>query len=102
VQATWNAPNGEPRVGTLPGWKNATVGSQRKIWVDRDGDPTVRPRPHSRTVTDAAYAGAAAALGCSLPILLAYVLVRRRCDRIRDEMWDADWARMDADANPRS
>lgn len=102
VQATWTGPDGEPRVGTLPSWKNAAVGERRQIWIDRDGDPTVRPRPHSRTVTDAAYAGAAAALGCALPVLLAYVLVRRRCDRVRDEMWEADWARMDADANPRS
>ncbi|MEU8796766.1 hypothetical protein [Spirillospora sp. NPDC048819] len=104
VHATWPGENGEPRVGTLPSWKDAKVGAQRKIWVDRDGNPAVRPRPHSRTVTDAAYAGAAAVLGCGLPILVTYIFVRRRCDRHRDRMWEADWARMDADAghNPRS
>jgi hypothetical protein len=51
VQATWPGPGGEPRIGTLPSWKNVKVGAQRTIWVDRNGDPTVRPRPHSRTVT---------------------------------------------------
>lgn len=104
VQATWPGADGETHAGTLPSWKNAEVGSQRAIWVDREGDPTVRPRPHSRTVTDAGYAGAAAVLGCAVPVLGAYLLVRRRCDRHRDEMWEADWARMDADAghNPRS
>ncbi|RKS74777.1 hypothetical protein BZB76_3296 [Actinomadura pelletieri DSM 43383] len=104
VQASWQAPDGKVRSGTLPSWKNAKVGAQRVIWVDRSGDPTVRPRPHSRTVTDAAYAGAATVLGAAIPLGIAYLLVRRRCDRHRDEMWEADWARMDADAgqNPRS
>lgn len=98
VQASWPGPEGKARVGTLPSWKNVKVGAHRTIWVDREGDPTVRPRPHSRTVTDAAYAGAAAVLGCAMPVLLAYIVVRRRCDRHRDRMWEADWARMDADA----
>lgn len=104
VQATWPGADGKPRVGTLPSWKNAKVGAHRTIWVDREGDPTVRPRPHSRTVTDAAYAGAATVLACALPVLVAYILVRRRCDRHRADLWEADWARMDADAghNPRS
>ncbi|MFG2086370.1 hypothetical protein [Spirillospora sp. NPDC048824] len=104
VHATWAGENGENRVGTLPSWKGAKVGAQRRIWVDRDGNPAVRPRPHSRTVTDAAYAGTAAVLGCGLPVLVMYIVVRRRCDRHRDRMWEADWARMDADAghNPRS
>ncbi len=103
VQATWPGANGKPHVGTLPAWKNAKVGAQRTIWVDRNAEPTVRPRPHSRTVTDAVYAGAAAVLGCGIPVLSAYALVRRRCDRHRDAMWEADWARLDsAGHNPRS
>lgn len=102
VQATWRGPGGENRVGTLPSWKGAEIGAKRTIWVDGSGDLTVRPRPHSRTVTDAAYAGTAAAVGAGLPVLLVYVFVRNRCDRHRDRLWEADWARMDADANPRS
>ncbi|TDD62784.1 Rv1733c family protein [Actinomadura rubrisoli] len=104
VQATWPGADGKPRAGTLPSWKNAKVGAHRTIWVDRRAEPTVRPRPHSRTVTDAAYAATAAVLGVSMPLLLTYALVRRRCDRHRADLWEADWARMDADAghNPRS
>ncbi|GLZ10963.1 hypothetical protein Acsp04_11980 [Actinomadura sp. NBRC 104425] len=99
VQAVWpRAADGRTRTGTLPSWKGAAVGDRKRIWVDREGRPTVRPRPHSRTVTDAVYAGAAAALGVGAPVLLAYVVVRRRCDRYRDRMWDAAWARMDTDA----
>ncbi|QKG26344.1 Rv1733c family protein [Actinomadura verrucosospora] len=96
VQATWPGAGGAARTGTLPSWKNAKVGAHRTIWIDAKGDPTVRPRPHSRTVTDAAYAATAAVLGVGTPALLAYLMVRRRCDRRRDEMWEADWARMDS------
>ncbi|MBO2459591.1 Rv1733c family protein [Actinomadura violacea] len=96
VQATWPGAGGAPRTGTLPSWKNAKAGAHRTIWINAKGDPTVRPRPHSRTVTDAAYAATAAVLGVGTPVLLAYLLVRRRCDRRRDEMWEADWARMDS------
>lgn len=99
VRATWPRPvDGRPRTGTLPSWKGAEVGARKQIWVDREGRLAVRPRPHSRTVTDAVYAGGAAALAVGAPVLLAYVVVRRRCDRYRDRMWDAAWARMDADA----
>ncbi|GAA2156745.1 Rv1733c family protein [Actinomadura napierensis] len=96
VQAQWPGADGSIRTGTLPSWKKAEVGAHRTIWIDAKGEPTVRPRPHSRTITDAAYAATAAVLGVATPVLLAYVLVRRRCDRHRDALWEADWARMDA------
>ncbi|NDU77685.1 hypothetical protein GWI34_34500 [Actinomadura sp. DSM 109109] len=103
VQAAWRGADGRPHVGSLPAWKDAKVGAHRTIWVDRREEPTVRPRPHSRTVTDAVYAAGATVLGCALPVLIGYALVRRRCDRHRDEMWEADWARLDAAGhNPRS
>ncbi|WP_075895256.1 hypothetical protein [Actinomadura sp. CNU-125] len=103
VQATWPGPDGKPLAGTLPSWRGVEVGDRRTIWVDRAGEPTVEPRPHSRTVTDAVYAGTAAVLGGALPIAVAYGLVRRRCDRRRDALWDADWARLDAAGHgPRS
>ncbi|MFV2171788.1 hypothetical protein ACFHW2_05880 [Actinomadura sp. LOL_016] len=103
VQATWPGPGAKPTAGTLPSWRGVEVGDRRTIWVDRAGEPTVEPRPHSRTVTDAVYAGTAAVLGAALPTAVAYGLVRRRCDRRRDALWDADWARLDAAGHgPRS
>jgi hypothetical protein len=98
VQATWPGPGGKARTGTLPSWKGAKIGAQKRIWVDRQGRPAVRPRPHSRTVTDAAYAGGAAVLGVGSPLLLMYLFIRRRCDRHRYAQWEAAWARMDTDA----
>lgn len=98
VRARWLGPDGKAHVDSLPAWKNAKAGSTQRIWVDDAGKVAVRPRPHSRTVTDSVYAAGAAVLGVAFPILVAYGLVRRRCDRRRDDLWEADWARMDADA----
>ncbi|MQY02613.1 Rv1733c family protein [Actinomadura macrotermitis] len=98
VRATWTGSDGVVRTGTLPSWKNARAGARRAIWVDRQGVPVVRPRPHSRTVTDAGYAAVAGALAAGAPMLGAYLLLRRRCDRHRADLWEAAWARMDADA----
>lgn len=98
VRASWpdpSAPGGPPRVGVIPAWKGADPGTTRRIWVDGSGDLTVRPRPHARTVADTAYLASAAVLIAGIPVLLGYWLVRRRCDRRRYEMWDADWARLD-------
>lgn len=95
VQATWKAPDGTPRVGMIPAWKNVKVGAQQRIWVDPSGKLTVRPRPHSRTVVDAGYAATGAVLAAAIPPLTAYLLLRRRFDRRRDAMWDEEWARID-------
>lgn len=95
VLASWQAPDGTRRTGQLPAWKGARAGSRHQIWVDRAGAPVPRPRPHSRTVVDAGYAAAGAAMAAGLPLLCLYGLVRRRCDRRRYAAWDAEWARMD-------
>lgn len=98
VRATWpdpSTPNGPPRTGVIPAWKGATPGATRHIWVTGSGEPTVKPRPHSRTVADTAYITSATVLATGLPVLLVYWGVRFQCDRQRDKMWDADWARLD-------
>lgn len=95
VQATWQAPDGTARTGQIPAWKNVKPGARQRIWIDGTGRLTVRPRPHSRTVVDAGYAAAGAVLAAALPLLTAYLLIRRRCDRLRDALWDAEWARID-------
>lgn len=98
LRAHWTAPDGSARVGILTSWKKAKPGSRHTIWVDLKGTATTPPRPHGRTVTDSAYAATGAGLAAALPLVGVYLAVRRRCDRHRDALWDAGWARMDADA----
>src|SRR5690606_30213915 len=81
-RATGRDANGECRGAALPrSGRGAGAGAQHRIWVDRDDDPVVPPRPHSRTVTEAVYGGVAAILCCAPPIQLVHYLVRRRGDR---------------------
>ncbi|MFC5180830.1 Rv1733c family protein [Actinomadura harenae] len=98
LRAHWTAPDGSARVGVLTAWKNAKPGARHTIWVDLRGTATTPPRPHGRTVTDAGYAATGAGLAAGLPLFAVYLVVRRRCDRHRDALWEAAWARMDADA----
>jgi hypothetical protein len=116
VQATWPRPGARDttgnattntqaqatRTGTLPSWKDAMVGAKKRIWVTMNGEVTGQPRAHSRTVSDAGYTAASIVLIGAVPFLLAYVLLRRRCDRHRYKMWDAEWARMDAHRGRKS
>ncbi|REE99409.1 Rv1733c family protein [Thermomonospora umbrina] len=95
VRASWRAPDGGVRTGEIPAWRDARAGARQRIWVERDGTVTVRPRHHSRTLVDSGYATTGAALVTGLPLLGVYCLVRRRCDRVRDALWEADWARID-------
>ncbi|WP_018654963.1 hypothetical protein [Actinomadura flavalba] len=98
VKAIWPVPGGAVREGTLPAWKDAGIGDTHPIWVDEHGAPAVKPRPHSRSVSDAGYAASAALLAVAFPAGLAYWLLRRRCDRRRAALWDAAWSRLDSDA----
>ncbi|PKK13822.1 hypothetical protein [Thermomonospora sp. CIF 1] len=95
VPAVWRAPDGTVRKGLLPLAEDDRAGTHRWLWVDRTGRPTAPPRSRSRTVIDAGYAAGGAVLAVGVPLLIAYRLVRRRCDRVRDAMWDAEWARID-------
>ncbi|MFI0444782.1 hypothetical protein [Actinomadura sp. 6N118] len=98
VQARWTGPDGRAHTGSLPSWKGAKPGATKLVWVDDKGAIAIRPRPHSRTVTDAAYAAFAATTAVGIPILAVYGLLRRRFDRVRDAQWEAAWTRMDTDA----
>ncbi|RAY13227.1 hypothetical protein DPM19_22370 [Actinomadura craniellae] len=91
VQARWQVA-GEPRTGSIPAWSGAKAGDTRRIWVNDRGDPTLRPRPHSRTVADTAYTAIGVLLATGLPPLVLYGLVRHRCDRYRYARWAAEWA----------
>jgi hypothetical protein len=92
----WREPSGQLRTGSYDTWYAATVGDHVKLWA---GPATVSdegPRRHARTVGEAIGAGLGTVTAVGLPLLSAYLLIRHRCDRRRDRLWDADWERLDA------
>ncbi|MFB4298575.1 hypothetical protein [Actinomadura sp. NTSP31] len=92
---TWTTPDGRAHWTTLPARKSMRPGTVRRVWVDGSGEPTRRPQSHADTVTATAFAGTAAVGAAGAPPLAVYLLVRRRCERRRARMWEADWARLD-------
>ncbi|GAA0247884.1 hypothetical protein GCM10009527_050540 [Actinomadura nitritigenes] len=95
ARLAWNAPDGREHSAVIAAGRTARLGAALRIWVDARGEMSRRPQDRTDTVAGAVFAGAGAAGGAALPPLAVYLLVRRRCDRDREEMWDAAWARLD-------
>ncbi|MBO2445078.1 hypothetical protein J4557_47000 [Actinomadura nitritigenes] len=91
----WTSADGERHWTTVPASRATRPGAVRRIWVDASGEPARRPQSRSDTVTTAAFAGVAATVAAGALPFSAYLLVRRRCDRRRAQMWDLEWARLD-------
>ncbi|MDL4817560.1 Rv1733c family protein [Actinomadura opuntiae] len=91
----WTTPDGRAHTTVIPAGRSARPGTTRRIWVDARGERSPRPQNRADTVAGAVFAGAGAAGAAALPPLAVYLAVRRRCDRGREEMWDAAWARLD-------
>ncbi|MFB4300868.1 hypothetical protein [Actinomadura sp. NTSP31] len=92
---TWTSPDGRTHWTTVPARKSMSPGTVRRVWVDASGEPAQRPQSRAAIVTATAFAGAAALGFAGAPPLAVYLLVRRRCERRRARMWDADWSRLD-------
>ncbi|KAB2358706.1 Rv1733c family protein [Actinomadura montaniterrae] len=95
ARLAWTAPDGRERSAVIAAGRTTRLGAPLRIWVDERGEMSRRPQDRTGTVAGAVFAGAGAAGAAALPPLAVYLLVRRRCDRDREEMWDAAWARLD-------
>jgi hypothetical protein len=95
VRLRWPAPDGTLRTGDVPARGTTATGARQRIWVDGSGAVTTQPRRHVQTIGAAVYAGGGSASAIGGLLLVAYVTLRRRCDRCRSRLWDTDWARLD-------
>ncbi|MFB4295343.1 hypothetical protein [Actinomadura sp. NTSP31] len=95
ARLAWTTRDGRAHTAVIPAGRKTRPGTVRRIWVDDRGEKTPRPQDRADTVAGAVFAGAAAVGAAALPPLAVYLVVRRRCDRGREEMWDTAWARLD-------
>lgn len=96
VTVAWTGPDGTRRNGGHTTWRDLAEGERLVVWVGAGNAVSASPprtRAETRLYTAVAGAGVVAATGA--PLLGAYLLARRRYDRIRHGMWDAAWARLD-------
>lgn len=92
TRVRWTERDGTSRTGTAETWASARPGETRRLWVDSAGRETAPPRSHGRTVFDTACTATGGAVAVGLLLLVAYMLVRQHCDRLRAVEWDVAWA----------
>jgi hypothetical protein len=88
----WTGPVGLEHEGRVAVPVGAEAGSVVRIWIDRDGEPTLRPLSDDDVAARSAGAALLTFLGlCSVAYGL-YFAFRKALDRGRMRRWDADWA----------
>lgn len=95
VTVTWTGPDGTRRSGDFTTVDRVRPGDVIPAWTRDGAVAAARPGRHGLTVVDTAAAGAGVALAVGLSLLGVHLLVRRHCDRRRERLWDAAWARFD-------
>ncbi|NDU74518.1 hypothetical protein GWI34_18045 [Actinomadura sp. DSM 109109] len=94
ARLAWTSLSGRTRTTVVPADKSVRPGMERRIWVDAEGDPVPHPQTRATTLATTAVAAATATTAAGVPLLALYLLVRHRCDRRRDALWDESWNRL--------
>jgi hypothetical protein len=92
VRIGWRDTAGVSHTAVVPTSGGEPVGAHRSIWIDRDGKLTTHPRRHSQTVADTIMAALTALTALALLHSAARMLVDRRLDRRRMDLWEREWA----------
>jgi hypothetical protein len=92
VAASWTAPSGIERQGTVDAPTSARAGTTVDIWVDRSGNVTKRPLGTADVISRAIAYGVVTFLGVSSLATVSYLALRVLLDRRRMRRWAADWA----------
>ncbi|HEU5023885.1 MAG TPA: hypothetical protein VFV01_03090 [Spirillospora sp.] len=95
VTVSWTDPSGTVRTAVYTTWRGVAVGDRLRLWAGPAGARDEPPRTHARTISDTAAYELGALTATGLVFAGLYLPVRRRCDRLRDERWDAAWADLD-------
>jgi hypothetical protein len=92
VPARWTGPGGRQLTGKVPVAPGTRAGRTLQVWVNRSGQPTGSPLPHSELVRRVIGAEALAPVGLAVLLLTLGGLVRWLIDRRRLAAWGAGWA----------
>ncbi|WP_405359077.1 hypothetical protein OG535_07605 [Kitasatospora sp. NBC_00085] len=93
AEATWTAPDGQPRTGAIEVRRTTTAGSTVALWLDGAGTPTAPPMTRNGLIADAVCAGLAGFLAVATALGGALALRLRVLDRQADRAWEESWAR---------
>ncbi|WP_285559560.1 Rv1733c family protein [Actinoplanes regularis] len=90
AKATWNAPDGSARNGTIQVTAGGRAGSRVPIWVDRSGVQQAAPAGHNPG-TQAVMVGVAVVLCLAAALAGIHRIARGVLDRRRDRAWTREW-----------
>lgn len=89
--ARWTAPDGTAHTGMVLAALGAPKGSVVRSWIDASGHVTGPPASHADVIGAVFTAVALAALGVTVVLLAAHMLLRQALERRRLSAWDAEW-----------
>jgi hypothetical protein len=92
TSATWSAPDGTARAGTVAAHRGARAGTTVEIWVDGVGTPAPAPAAGRAITAQAVVAGFLTALALLIAAGSGHLLTGWWLDRHRARRWAADWA----------
>jgi hypothetical protein len=88
----WTGPSGLEREGRVIVPPGTEAGEVVHIWVDREGEPTMRPLSDGDVTARSAASGLLTYLSIASVAGGLFFLFRKALDRGRMRRWDADWA----------
>jgi hypothetical protein len=97
ADATWQAPNGSPRSGTIDVEPGVKAGQQVTIWTDASGTPLADFQPPAQAQMRVFLAGLWAGAGWLLGVVVMYLVLAWVLRRRRIEAWADEWERADRD-----
>jgi hypothetical protein len=91
TQATWTAPAGAARTGTVEASPGALAGSTVEIWVDERGRITGRPLTDGEVTGQAVVIGVLVGLGAVIAGMSSHLVVLWLLERRRFRRWETGW-----------
>lgn len=95
VLASWSAPGGAVREGTVPVTSGAKAGAKVDIWVHVDGGRVAAPMTVEQAAAGAVFATIGLWLAFGAGLTGVFWLMRARLTRARYAEWDREWQRID-------
>ncbi|SFE06335.1 hypothetical protein SAMN05216251_101365 [Actinacidiphila alni] len=96
VPASWKAPDGTARTGTVKAGPGSSRGAVVQVWTDDRGRLAAPPLARSVAQFQAGVFGGLSALGVCVVAGLGCVITDKVVGRRRSDRWAADWAAADA------
>jgi hypothetical protein len=90
--ATWEAPGGAVRTGTVQAPAGAVAGSTIDVWVDRSGRITDRPLTDGEVAGQAVVIGVLVGLAAVIFGMTSHLVVLWLLERRRYRRWEKGWA----------